>query len=80
MLELQEKSRDALCMLVRSSTRQRARNLRRMAKQDPDEVLMLAIVAAGGNISPNIADKLAEEGIVSTKKMIIFDKNRRGQK
>lgn len=51
-----------------------------MAQQDPDEVLMLAIVAAGGNISPNIADKLAEEGIVSTKKMIIFDKNRRGQK
>ena len=33
-------------------------------------------MAAGGNISPDVADKLVEERIMSTKNVIIFDKNR----
>ena len=32
-------------------------------------------MAAGRNIDPNVADKLAEEGIASTQNMIIFDKD-----
>ena len=55
--------------IVRISARQRARNQRkRMVQQDPEEVLMRALMAAGGNIDPKMADHLVEEGIASTNK------------
>ena len=63
-------------MLVRRSERQQAKKLRRMTQQNPEEVLIWALMAAGRTISPDMADKLVEEGIVSTKNVVIFYKNR----
>ena len=37
---------------------------------------MQALMAAGGQIPNDMADRLVEEGIASTKNMIIFDKDR----
>ena len=54
-------------MLVRCSARQRARKERQMAQWNPEEVFMREFMAAGGEIPPDMADKLVEEGIASAK-------------
>ena len=81
MLEAQEERVERISVLLMYACKmiwkaKSEKRERRTAQQDPEEVLMQALMAAGGQIPNDMADRLVEEGIASTKNMIIFDKDR----